>query len=94
MEDAWTITELKELDPWASWSEIAMHPDSALPDWPAVVLNDDEERDWTFGRTVSSKGEICAERARVYNSIGEWIGLAEYNPSAAHWRPLRVIGQS
>lgn len=89
--DAWTIAELRELDPVASWPELAMHPDEALIDWPAIVLSDAEETDWRFGRAIAAPGEP-GMRARMYNTIGEWVGLAEYNPDANNWQPTRVIG--
>ena len=90
--DAWTIAELRELDPVASWSELAMHPDEALLDWPAMVIGPDEERRWFHGLGLDRSGSE-GERCRVYNDIGEWIGLAAYNPVATNWHPLRVIGQ-
>ena len=39
LSDAWTIRELEYLDPCASWPELALHPDTALPDWPALLID-------------------------------------------------------
>ena len=91
LADAWPIQELETFDPRAAWPEIALHPDTALPDWPALVLDAGHERNWRFGRPVSGP-RPSPGRARLYNKIGEWIGLAEYNPIEGAWRPLRVIG--
>jgi len=89
--DAWTIAELEAMDPREQWPAIAEHPDSALRDWPAITLSEEETEDWMRGRPVPGHDAAGQARARVYDNSGHWRGLAEYRQVAGVWKALRVI---
>jgi tRNA pseudouridine55 synthase len=89
--DVWTIAELEALDPREHWPSIAEHPDSALPDWPAIVLSEKEAEDWRHGRPVPGHDAAGKSRARVYDNSGHWRGLADHDQVAGVWKALRVI---
>jgi tRNA pseudouridine55 synthase len=91
LADAWTIDALKEVDPVAEWPTVAEHPDSALSDWPAVVLDEGEARRWRVGLSIPATQEDHRERARVYDNDGNWLGLAKLDAGRESWKPLRVI---
>ena len=89
--DAWTTAILEGIDPRIEWPSIAEHPDSALSDWPAIVIRDEQRRDWHFGRPIPATAGTAHTHVRVYDNDGNWIGLAQSDQSQAHWRALRVI---
>jgi tRNA pseudouridine55 synthase len=91
LADAWTLTELELIDPREEWSSIAEHPDSALRDWPAIVMGECDSRDWQFGRPIPNLNTDHSSRARVYDNIGHWCGLAEKDQERNVWRALKVI---
>jgi tRNA pseudouridine55 synthase len=88
--EAWTLGELEELDVRAAWPDVAIQPDAAVLDWPALLLDDEATRRWETGRWIEAidSGEILA---RVYNADGEWAGVATYDSGGSHWRPSKVV---
>jgi tRNA pseudouridine55 synthase len=90
LEDAWTVAELEDLDAAAVWESIALHPDAAVPDWPAVVIGGDEEQGWRHGQSLKADAATDRTRIRVYDSAGHWRGLGELTAGAL-WKPIRVI---
>lgn len=93
LADAWTVSELSELEPEAEWPSIALHPDQGVAEWPAIVLADGERVDWGHGRMVEARsGPDVATRCRVYDCGGAWLGLASISDAGAWWKPLRVVG--
>jgi tRNA pseudouridine55 synthase len=95
LRDAWRLDELAELDLAAEWLTIALHPDLALIDRPALVVSDDVTRAWRNGQPIAEgTGEETV--ARVYTPNGEWIGVARRDPEVMHgmWRPAKVIASA
>lgn len=90
LDDAWTIGELETIDPAALWESIALHPDMALTEWPALVMTDVEEQGWRHGQWLTVEGASDVRGIRVYDSAGHWRGLAE-PAEGALWKPTRVI---
>jgi tRNA pseudouridine55 synthase len=91
LADAWTIPELDNRDPRLEWESFAVHPDSALPDWSAIVLDAQDAKDWEFGRPLKAVSNSVSKRCRVYDNHGNWLGLAADDSGAGVWKPLRVI---
>jgi tRNA pseudouridine55 synthase len=87
---AWTLSQLEEIDVRAAWPEVAQHPDLAIIDWPAILLDDDAERLWNTGRAIAAPNDGFA-LGRVYNRRGDWAGIAKYDPDQSRWQPTRVI---
>lgn len=90
LDDAWTIGELEQVDAAWHWEAIALHPDSAVSDWPAIVMTVDQEADWGFGRPITISSHAHDRSARVYDSTGRWRGIARRSEDTI-WSPSRVI---
>lgn len=88
--EAWTLGELEEIDVRAAWPDVAIHPDAAVLDWPALLLDGEATRRWETGRWIDAidDGEFLA---RVYYADGEWAGIATYDSGNSHWRPSKVV---
>jgi tRNA pseudouridine55 synthase len=93
--DAWRLDELAERDLAAEWAEIALHPDLALIDRPALVVDDETTRAWRNGQPIG-EGTGGETVARVYTVDGEWIGVAQRDPKVMRgmWRPAKVIASA
>lgn len=88
--EAWTISELEEIDVRAAWPDVAQHPDTAIAHVPAVLLDEDHERLWNTGRAIPGDNET-AGLGRVYNPRGDWSGIATYDQAHGLWRPAKVV---
>jgi tRNA pseudouridine55 synthase len=92
--DAWTITELLAIareDLPALWPTVALHPDAAVMDHPALIVNADAARAWRHGRRIC-QGDGDVHPARVYDVHGEWIGMGRFDASSGCWLPMKVVG--
>ena len=90
LHDSWTLPELRELDPVNEWETIAEHPDLAIAEWPAIVMTEAQSIDWSYGRNLEVAHESDERRARVYDSVGNWRGIAKRDAGTV-WSPSRVI---
>jgi tRNA pseudouridine55 synthase len=88
--ESWRLNELEDRDVRQAWSTVAIHPDSAIAEWPALLLDEDATRMWETGRPIPVEPNQDRS-ARVYNSQGEWVGIASYDADSSHWRPAKVI---
>lgn len=71
------------------WEWLVLHPDAALPDVPAVVLDREAEARWQHGLPVETRAAGAV--ARVYDSRRAWVGIGDIDAAAAVIRPRRVI---
>ena len=93
LDTAWPIPELAGLEPAAEWPTIALHPDQGVAGWPSIVIDEAGAIEWSYGRTLSiTTADAVAARCRVYDSSGNWLGLADRSVDGECWTPLRVIG--
>jgi tRNA pseudouridine55 synthase len=90
IEDAWTLSELSDLDPVWFWEDVAVHPDMAINIDPAIVLSEAETIRWSHGQSISRSLIRDETRARVYDSDGHWRGVARQS-EVGIWNPWRVI---
>ncbi|MGH2535691.1 MAG: tRNA pseudouridine(55) synthase TruB [Thermomicrobiales bacterium] len=90
LSHAWTLAELAELDLEAEWPTIAVHPDAAVEHLDALILDDDATRRWATGQAIGSTSETLGV-IRVYDSAGEWLGIAVGQPDSHTWKPAKVI---
>lgn len=74
---SWQLEELEELDPREHWHEIAIHPDLALHNTPAVVLADDQLAAWYHGQSFAVHDALIQNDgiARVYGANGAFAGV-------------------
>lgn len=92
LEDAIRIDELEEMIETLPWEEIAAHPDAALEDWPAIVLDTPGATAFRQGRTVAVG---CVPGAiRVYDMDGNWLGVARGEDGGVSLRPVKVVSEA
>ncbi|HEY7030837.1 MAG TPA: tRNA pseudouridine(55) synthase TruB [Thermomicrobiales bacterium] len=91
LDDAWTLAELAGVDFDTEWHTVAIHPDVAMADRPALIIGGGEVRLWRNGGRFSAEGD---ERGpvRVYDTTGEWLGVGRYDAESGAWRPVKVVG--
>ncbi len=88
--EAWSLDELAALpDLRAAWPQVAVHPDAALADWPALLLDDPAARDWSQGKLLPDSGARDGMMVRAYDAAGEWRGIGVGADGA--WRPKKVV---
>jgi tRNA pseudouridine55 synthase len=89
--EAWSLDELAAMpDVRAAWPQIAVHPDAALADWPALLLDDVAARDWAQGKAVADGAARDGLAVRAYDAAGDWRGIGFGTDGA--WRPKKVVG--
>ena len=87
-----TVAALEELDwPWA-WPEVAVHPDIAIQDWPALILDEASARRWRQGVTIPAEEPVSGP-IRAYDLHGEWLGTGIADPAGSGWRPRKVVAE-
>jgi tRNA pseudouridine55 synthase len=86
---AWSLDELAALpDLRAAWPWAAVHPDAALTDWPALLLDDAAALAWTQGKIIADTA--TADRlVRAYDRNGNWRGIGIGTPQG--WQPRKVV---
>jgi tRNA pseudouridine55 synthase len=90
LADAWTLGELATMEIEEVWPSIAIHPDEAIAQFPALVLAGGASEAWRHGRAV--KGPIGDSRpARAYDEAGTWLGVGTFDSEAVAWRPAKVV---
>ncbi|MCA1724362.1 MAG: tRNA pseudouridine(55) synthase TruB, partial [Thermomicrobia bacterium] len=89
--EAWSLDELAALpDLRAAWPQVAVHPDAALADWPALLLDDRAARDWSQGKAIVDSGARDGTMIRAYDAAGNWRGIGVGADGV--WRPKKVVG--
>jgi tRNA pseudouridine55 synthase len=91
LEDAWTLTELTQMDLEAEWPSIALHPDAALEALRAVIIDAKEVADWMNGKALPAPAGD-PESVRVYDEHGQWLGIARRSHAGHTWQPHKVVG--
>ena len=96
LDQALTLAELAEEFDVTPWPELALHPDEALLDWPAIVLDAAGVAAWRNGQPLRLGGqggapEAAGERCRAYSVEGDWLGLARYDAERGAWQPEKVV---
>jgi tRNA pseudouridine55 synthase len=80
LADAWTLDELAERDIRADWPSIALHPDAALTELPAIVLGEADTSAWYHGRSVSVPRSTAPEvTVRAYGNDGSFLGVGTWD---------------
>lgn len=93
LDQALTLDELAEEFSVTSWPELALHPDTALLDWPAIVLDDHDLAAWNQGQPPTGQPAEPDRRGRVYSHTGDWVGLGRYDGTRGRWQPEKVIAR-
>jgi tRNA pseudouridine55 synthase len=91
LDQALTLAELERDFAVTPWPELALHPDAALLDWPALVVDEAGAAAWRNGQALRLGAGAAGERCRVYSTDGDWLGLGRYDEAALAWRPEKVV---
>jgi tRNA pseudouridine55 synthase len=91
LDQALTLDELAAEFAETPWPELALHPDAALLDWPAIVLDEAGVLAWRQGKDIRLGRGAPDERCRAYSTDGDWLGLGRYDAARGAWRPEKVI---
>ena len=101
LDEAWTMRELQEIadpDPdalWERWPTIAVHPDAALDELPALLLNEDGATRWTQGKAITEPAldvsQVDGTAFRTYDALGRCLGIGRFDQVTNTWRPAKVI---
>jgi tRNA pseudouridine55 synthase len=91
LDQALTIAELEAAFDEMPWPELALHPDTALLDWPAIVLDAAGTLAWRQGKDLRLGRGADSERCRAYSTAGDWLGLGRWDTERGAWRPEKVI---
>lgn len=97
LDQALTLAELAEEFDVTPWPELALHPDEALLDWPAIVLDAAGVAAWRNGqplREPAGRAIVAGQgagRCRAYSVEGDWLGLARYDVERGAWQPEKVV---
>lgn len=92
LEDSWQLSELEELIGEGYWADVAAHPDAALHDRPAVVLNEANAQLWRNGSIVSA--DVPEGIVRVYDVLGNWLGVGSGDPNEGVVKPEKVVTEA
>ena len=92
LEDSWQLAELEELIAAGYWEDIAAHPDAALHDRPAIVLADDDAIKWRNGTSISL--QVPEGLVRVYDVLGNWLGVGLGDPVEGVVKPEKVVTEA
>lgn len=88
--EAWSLDELAALpDLRAAWPSVAVHPDAALVDWPALLLDDAAVLAWTQGKMIADATAGDGLRVRAYDAAGDWCGIGV--GAVGGWQPRKVV---
>ena len=96
LEDAVTMAELAELAAAGLpgiWPDLAIHPDAAIIDWPALLLDDAATLAWRQGTPIPAVGEVRGP-VRAYDPAGTWLGVGVGDEVSGAWRPSKVVGNA
>jgi tRNA pseudouridine55 synthase len=92
-----TLAELAEAElPWA-WPSLAAHPDAALQDHPALLLDEAATVAWRRGLPMPGTpvpdpvADAARSICRAYDADGAWLGVGTVDAAAGRWRPLKVV---
>ncbi|MEJ7838661.1 MAG: tRNA pseudouridine(55) synthase TruB [Thermomicrobiales bacterium] len=89
LADAWSLQDLAKQVEGGGWSGIALHPDVAMLDYPALILGSFERVDWLLGRQVGITGGNGV--VRVYDQEGLWLGVGHCYPELWLMKPVKVV---
>lgn len=90
--DAWNLSELEELIEQGRWEDVAVHPDMSLHDRPAVVLSEAMSALWRNGNSLPLA--VPAGLVRVYDVLGNWLGVGSGDSEAGMLKPEKVVTES
>lgn len=89
LEESWNLNELPDLIEQGHWEDVAAHPDTALHDRPVIVLGEEQATKWQNGSSIPA--DVPAGLVRVYDVLGNWLGVGSGNPEEGIVKPEKVV---
>jgi len=90
LDDAWTLAELSDIDLEAEWPTIAIHSDEVMRERPSLILTDPASQVWSHGGSLTAS-DGAEEAVRVYDALGNWLGVGRFDSERGEWRPVKVV---
>jgi tRNA pseudouridine55 synthase len=95
IQDAVSLLKLEEGFRDGSWTNFIYPLDFVFQDWAAVVVDDAAAADIRNGRPVQIEpGFTEADRLRVYNGDGCFLGLLKFNREKGRWLVVKVFSRA
>lgn len=91
LDQSLTLDALADDFTTVAWPELALHPDTALLDWPVLVLDEAQRLAWQQGKVLPLGHGAAGERCRAYSTAGDWLGIGAYDLVAGGWHPEKVV---
>jgi tRNA pseudouridine55 synthase len=94
LEDAVSLERLEEAFQHGQEERYLLPLDSALLDWPAMIVGAEDTRRITQGQSV--QGDLLAAQAdgslgRAYSPDGDFLAIMVYHAETDQWRPKKVL---
>lgn len=83
LEQAWPLDELMEMEAIDHWRDIALHPDFALADLPALLMSGEQRTAWYHGQSFAA-GSLRVDHQqpfRAYGPAGGFAGIGQTTDS-------------
>lgn len=90
-DQALTVGELAAAFGATPWDRLALPPDAALRDWPAIALDAAGALAWRQGKDIRLDWGHDGARCRAYDADGAWLGLGRFDGERGAWRPEKVV---
>ncbi len=91
LDQSLTINELATAFVEIPWPELALHPDTALLDWPVLVLDEAHTLAWCQGKHLALGQGRAGEYCRAYSTTGDWLGVGRFDAEHGAWHPEKVV---
>lgn len=92
LEESITLEELATASAQGEFARYAQPADRALAQYPALRLSVEEEQRVRHGSAFSYEiPDPERTLARVYNSEGTFMAIAEWEPQIEKWQPIKVF---
>jgi tRNA pseudouridine55 synthase len=73
------------------WRELLYPMDIAISDWPAMIVDLEQELAIRNGRSIPCSADQVETRCRAYANDGRFLAILRYMPDKVAWQPQRVF---
>jgi tRNA pseudouridine55 synthase len=92
LEDSISLAEVADAASGGYLDRLLYPIDTALADWPSVVLADWERARITRGDALGYALAVPGKRARAFSADGDLVAVLTYRDDKAGWYPDKVFG--